>query len=72
MAAANGEAVVIASGIGLTEAFTGSVNVAPAWLLAESVTMTVKPTGPAVGGVPVSTPAELTVSHDGSCAPVQV
>ena len=47
------------------EAFTGSVNDAIALKFAESVTFTMKLTDPAVGGVPVSTPAELIVSQLG-------
>jgi hypothetical protein len=53
---------------GFTSTDTGALAVAPI----ESVTVTVNAAGPAAVGVPDSTPALLSVSHDGSPAAVQL
>src|ERR1700722_9205979 len=58
---ASGEFVVMASG----ETFTGSVKAAETVVPLLSLTVTLKFTGPGAGGVPVKTPVELRLSHDG-------
>ena len=60
--------VVICSG-GL---FTGTVSDAVAVFWAESVRVTLKVNEPAVGGVPLRTPAALNVSQAGRPAADQV
>jgi hypothetical protein len=53
-------------------AFTGRVKLTVAVRDWESVAVTWKLTGPAVGGVPVRKPAEVKVSHPGRPVPDQL
>jgi hypothetical protein len=70
VAAGSGDVVVTVKAV--TSGFTGSTNVMLARVLDESVTVTVKLTVPALGGVPLSRPEVLSVSHVGSPLAVHV
>ena len=53
-------------------ASTGNVSCLLTVVLEESVTVTVKETAVAAGGVPLKTPEALSVSHAGRFWPLQV
>ncbi len=56
----------------VSAAFTGSVKLCVRVLVCESVTVTLKVTGPAVGGVPVKSPDELSVNQAGALVAAQL
>jgi hypothetical protein len=70
VAAGSGDVVVIVRVV--TSGFTGSTNVMLAWVFEESVTVAVKLTDPADGGVPVNRPEVLNVSQGGNPVAVHV